>query len=384
MATGERSFKTQDFTVPSNRSGETIQVRISEPNLTSENLGLETWAASHILASQLHHIGPKIQFPTPSSNTLPILELGAGTGLVGVTASTLWEQPVVLTDLAPLVPALDANIDLNLEGLEKANTYMEAGTLDWKYPTTLLIKDEERPQTEAHVIFAADTIYSEEHPELLANVILKWLRKDKEARFIIAYPLRVCYIDYIREMWERLEEGGLEAIEEGREEASEDLFNDERLVEWSVWRWKNLDRHSSEDKSHKLHLPRLTSEQLTTTEKITALKAQIFKRKAKIDYYESLHTEHMRSLSHSITPYIRHQMEHEATGRGIHKGSLYQMHLMMNLRIRVQTLRDQAAHWIAENTAAQTEIKKLSQDMGWNQDEKEDEDEDDRWEDAQG
>ncbi|KEQ99962.1 hypothetical protein AUEXF2481DRAFT_25835 [Aureobasidium subglaciale EXF-2481] len=240
MATEERSFKTQDFTVPSNGSGETIQVRISEPNLTSENLGLETWAASHILASQLHHIGPKIQFPTPSSNILPILELGAGTGLVGVTASTLWRQPVVLTDLAPLVPALDANIDLNLEGLQKANTYMEAGTLDWKYPTTLLIKDEERPQTEAHVIFAADTIYSEEHPELLANVILKWLRKDKEARFVIAYPLRVCYIDYIREMWERLEEGGMEAMEEGREEASEDLFNDERLVEWSVWRWKDL------------------------------------------------------------------------------------------------------------------------------------------------
>ncbi|KAI4730360.1 hypothetical protein E4T49_01750 [Aureobasidium sp. EXF-10728] len=229
MTAEERSFKTQDFTVPSNGSGETIQVRISEPNLTSENLGLETWAASHILASQLHHLG-----------VLPILELGAGTGLVGVTAATLWKQPVVLTDLAPLVPALDANIHLNSEGLEKANTTMEAGTLDWKHPTTLLVKDEQRPQTEAHVIFAADTIYSEEHPELLANVILKWLRKDKEARFLIAYPLRVCYIDYIREMWERLEEGGMEAMEEGREEASQDLFNDERLVEWSLWRWKNL------------------------------------------------------------------------------------------------------------------------------------------------
>ncbi|KAG9704309.1 hypothetical protein KCU73_g18057, partial [Aureobasidium melanogenum] len=164
-------------------------------------------------------LGSKIQFPEPSADVLPILELGAGTGLVGVTAATLWKQPVVLTDLAPLVPALDANIGLNSEGLQKANTNMEAGTLDWKHPTTLLVKDEQRPQTQAHVIFAADTIYSEEHPELLANVILKWLRKDKEARFLIAYPLRVCYIDYIREMWERLEEGGMEAMEEGREEA---------------------------------------------------------------------------------------------------------------------------------------------------------------------
>jgi predicted nicotinamide N-methyase len=240
MVKQERSFKTQDFVVPSNSSGETITVRISEPNLTSENLGLETWAASHILASQLHHLGANINFPPCSSDVLPILELGAGTGLVGITASTIWKQPTVITDLEPLIPALDANIHLNAAGLQQANTHMEAGTLDWKHPTTLIVNHEQRPQTQAHLIFAADTIYSEEHPELLANVTLQWLKKDKEARFLIAYPLRVCYIDYIREMWERLEEGGLEAIEEGREEASQDLFNDERLVEWSVWRWKNM------------------------------------------------------------------------------------------------------------------------------------------------
>ncbi|KAI5210090.1 hypothetical protein E4T39_00433 [Aureobasidium subglaciale] len=145
------------------------------------------------------------------------------------------------------------------------------------------------------------------------------------------------------------------------------------------------DRHFSEDKSHKSHLPRLTVEQLEATLKITALKTQVSKRKAKIDYYESLHGEHMRSLNHNITPYIRHQLEHEAAGRGIRKGSLHQMHLMMNLKIRVQTLRDQAAHWMAEDAAAETEIKKLSQDIGLDQNEEDDEDEDDddKWEDAQ-
>lgn len=240
MASKQASYKTQDFTVPSNSSGDTIQVRISEPNLRSENLALETWAASHILASQLHHLKSKIQFPSLSPDVLPVLELGAGTGLVGITAATLWKQPVVITDLAPLVPALDANISLNTDNLQNAGTHMSAGTLDWVHPTTLLINETQQPQTSAHVIFAADTIYSEEHPELLANVILKWLRRDGEARFLIAYPLRVCYMDEIREMWQRLEDGGLETVEEGRENASEDLFNDERLVEWSLWKWKDL------------------------------------------------------------------------------------------------------------------------------------------------
>lgn len=56
----------------------------------------------------------------------------------------------------------------------------------------------------------------------------------------MAYPLRMCYIEEIREMWERLEEGGLVALKEGRADAEEELFNDERLVEWSVWGWKDL------------------------------------------------------------------------------------------------------------------------------------------------
>ena len=218
MANQEPKIKTHDYIVPTSSTGSTTTIRISEPNLTSENLGLETWASSHILASQLHHLSSKITFPSSSnpSNLLPVLELGAGTGLVGISAATLWSQDVVLTDLAPIVPGLEANIALNEPGLQEAKAVVKAGTLDWMQPTHLSISEEKQSQTAAHVILIADCIYSEEHPELLSNVALKWLTRDKQARLIIAYPLRVCYLDEIREMWSRLEEGGLEACEESR------------------------------------------------------------------------------------------------------------------------------------------------------------------------
>lgn len=238
MAQAQRLRRQASFTIPSSTTGSTLKLHISEPELKSENLSLETWAASHILASQLHHLGPSITFPPADPNVLPILELGAGTGMVGIAAALLWERDVVLTDLAPLVPALTANIALNPPS--NANTKMLAGTLDWTSPTRLLISSTLQPQTSAQVIFAADTIYSSEHPELLCNVILRWLARNRDARFIMAYPLRMCYIEEIREMWERLEEGGLVALKEGRADAEEELFNDERLVEWSVWGWKDL------------------------------------------------------------------------------------------------------------------------------------------------
>lgn len=227
------------YSVPSSPSTN-IVVKITEPNLRAQSLSLETWASSHILASQLHHLTPSMKFPPASSDIIPILELGAGTGLVGIPAATFWKQPVILTDLEPIVPGLDANIILNADILAKSGTTVEAGTLDWADPSALIVHGQKRAETKVHVLLAADVIYSEEQPEMLANVIFHWLHRHKDARLIFAWALRVCYLDEIRDMWTRLEEGGLECIQEGQDRASEELFTDECLVEWSVWKWKNM------------------------------------------------------------------------------------------------------------------------------------------------
>lgn len=52
--------------------------------------------------------------------------------------------------------------------------------------------------------------------------------------------MRVAYIDYMREFWELMEEGGLVAEQEGRQEIDLREWDDEKLHEWSVWKWKDL------------------------------------------------------------------------------------------------------------------------------------------------
>ncbi|KEQ73177.1 hypothetical protein M436DRAFT_31127, partial [Aureobasidium namibiae CBS 147.97] len=125
------------------------------------------------------------------------------------------------------------------------------------------------------------------------------------------------------------------------------------------------DRHSNGDKGPKSPGRRLASiENTKLAEQIASLKDQIAQRNVKIAYYKSLHDEHIASIQHNITPYIRRQLEHAEAGRGIRKGSHYQMYLMVNLRVRVQFLRDMAAHWMEENASDELKIKDLEKEMG--------------------
>ncbi|KAK6000711.1 hypothetical protein QM012_003436 [Aureobasidium pullulans] len=129
------------------------------------------------------------------------------------------------------------------------------------------------------------------------------------------------------------------------------------------------DRHSDEDKGPKSPLLRLTAvENAKLQTQLASLKDQISERNDKIEYYRSLHDEHMTSIQHNITPYIRRQLELDASGRGIQKGSLYQMHLMMNLRIKVQFLGDRIDQLMAENASDEERIKDLEKTLGIEQD----------------
>ncbi|KAK6517599.1 hypothetical protein TWF281_004249 [Arthrobotrys megalospora] len=249
-ASPPNGYAIKSFTVPTDNYGNTIEVKITEPNLSAQNLPLETWASSHILASLLRNI--KISFPASLNDrdidVLPILELGAGTGLVGISAEAIWRQPVILTDLEPIIPGIQLNVDLNtapgaLDGITRTKTEsVRCGTLDWKSPSILSMNTDKRmyfsSNSKAHVILAADTVYSDEHPGLLTDVIKNWLYKDAESRVLIAYPMRVAYLDEIRDLWNRFDEAGLEAVQEGKETANGALFDDELLIEWSIWKWK--------------------------------------------------------------------------------------------------------------------------------------------------
>lgn len=223
----------RSFLVPSGEDSE-IEVHIAEPPLRAQNLALVTWTSSFILASMLH----KLDINISSHSRVPVLELGAGTGLVGLTAASLWKKSVYLTDLAPIVPALSTNIGLNFANVKDL---VKCGSLDWDEPDFLFAEEGEKISADtdkAQVILAADTMYSEEHPELLSKAIFRWLARDSSARLILTWAMRVAYLDQIREIWAILEDKGLECILEGREQAKDDHWDDEGLCEWSVWQWK--------------------------------------------------------------------------------------------------------------------------------------------------
>lgn len=246
------------------RHGQTLQVQISdseqiginilEPtDSISDNLALATWGASFILANQLHKIDLSEALEASQRNRIsdsksypPILELGAGTALVGLTAAFLWKQNAILTDLPNIVTGTAATVGANADALAASKIEVKCGSLDWFKPSVLSFhKASAGPLPDlapsAHkfpVILAADVVYDEEHPDLLLQTVTTWLAPGKSSRFVLAYVLRVAYLDVIRDLWAKFEEAGLECVEEGQTTGDES-WDEMAPYEWCSWRWKS-------------------------------------------------------------------------------------------------------------------------------------------------
>jgi predicted nicotinamide N-methyase len=249
---------TRTFEVPTNAST-ILSIKIHEDvTIRADNLTLETWGSSLVLARRLHAVqipnltACPVRLHSPSRRRKrescgPVIELGAGTGLVGISAAAIWKTNVTLTDLSPIVPALANNIALNKDILSSTGGVASSGALDWKTPSVLSLPAQPQQESslelpaehnKAHVILAADTIYDSSHPEMLANVIKTWLKPGPDSRVLIAYPVRVAYLEEIRELWERMEDIGMELMEEGKEELPKKDWDDEVLIEWCILKWK--------------------------------------------------------------------------------------------------------------------------------------------------
>ncbi|KAL9096090.1 MAG: hypothetical protein Q9165_001612 [Trypethelium subeluteriae] len=261
------------FSIPS-RNG-AIVLEFEVPAVSAQNLSLEAWCSSYILVQHLREMTSdfepalmslrkmhderlptfngddavsRIGAPLFPSSGVGVLELGSGIGLVGLAASSLWSVPVMLTDLAPIVEPIISNVELNAKTLASNGGSACAGALDWDEPNTLSLHNGTTPLSlqasnldagqKAKIILAADVVYSEEHPRILTKAIFAWLSPGKEARVVIAYPLRIAYLDQVRELWERLDNGGLISIREERVRADNGDWDDEEEIEWCVWKWK--------------------------------------------------------------------------------------------------------------------------------------------------
>lgn len=237
------------FQIPTS-CGEEFTLTLHEPSLTSDNLGMKTWVSSYLLSRRLHTIvdaAPQlipIESTTPTPKTtkpLRALELGAGTGLVGLSFAALRGKSasIHLTDLAAIVPNLAHNAALNVELLTRSAATVTTGVLDWS-----ISSEQQRPSSEQQydVILAADPLYSPQHPMWLADTIALWLSRGLDARVVLEMPLRDAYLPQVRELRERMAQAGLAVVEEGEETGYDDWESaDGGALEvrcwWSIWGW---------------------------------------------------------------------------------------------------------------------------------------------------
>ena len=221
---------------------EILEVVLHEPALSEDNLGLKTWASSYLLAKRLVTL----------HSTLPqlgadgqILELGAGTGLVGLSAAVVLKRHVVLTDLEEIVPNLTRNMEANRGAIEKFGGSVESVVLDWSQPEVFASDNplKTRPANSFPWILAADPLYSPQHPRLLVQTIAHHLSRMKEARVVIELPLREAFGAERQDLRDRLEGMGLRVFEEGEETGFDDWEDKdgergEVTCWWAVWGWK--------------------------------------------------------------------------------------------------------------------------------------------------
>ncbi|KAL2391381.1 hypothetical protein RJ035_000275 [Blastomyces gilchristii] len=208
------------FTIPMTQQTN-FQLTLHEPSLTSDNLGMKTWVSSYLLAKRLHTllIPSSSLVPSRAKKNRPLraLELGAGTGLVGLTFAALWgaAASIHLTDLDSILPNLAHNVELNEDLLLETGATVSTGVLDWSletHPRPAPTEDER-----CDVILAADPLYSPDHPRWLVQTIQRWLYQDAESRVVVEMPLRDAYLPQVEDFRRRMEAAGLIVLMEGEE-----------------------------------------------------------------------------------------------------------------------------------------------------------------------
>ncbi|POS87727.1 hypothetical protein EPUL_000473 [Erysiphe pulchra] len=191
------------WTIPACDLHTKFEIMLREPSLTGDNLGLKTWAASFVISKQLgqfgrdyfsHLLGPldsieKSIDHIALQHKIQVLELGSGTGLLGMVAAAVWGVSVLLTDLEDIQENLRYNIQMNHDTISKvSNGSVTSHVLNWRIPEKAFPEPKD-----FELIMAADPLYDDFHPLALANTINLFLKKNSNSRLLVAIPLRDRY-----------------------------------------------------------------------------------------------------------------------------------------------------------------------------------------------
>ncbi|KAI8628916.1 putative methyltransferase-domain-containing protein [Xylariaceae sp. FL1651] len=220
-----------------------FELVVREPPITGDSLGHKTWGSSYLMAQLLDNIanGPLAHILGPTrSEPLNVLELGSGTGLLGMAAATIWQTEVVLSDLPAIMPNLEFNIKRNQATVELLGGRLNSGALTWgsKIDNDAIFSR----HNQFNIILTADGIYDDNHPELLSSAIHEHLLDSLDSRAIVMVPIRdQTTKKLIAQFRSKMGNGALPltALEEHTTVGQDDWGEDEetRAVEcwWSVF-----------------------------------------------------------------------------------------------------------------------------------------------------
>ncbi|KAG0373344.1 hypothetical protein BGX24_011828 [Mortierella sp. AD032] len=140
-----------------------------------ESKALETSMADMSVSDSTSTTAPSI----PARPKRVCLELGAGTGLVGIAVAAAFPELTVLsTDLDEALALMQQNVDANKALLPSDN--MQVGFLDWA--------EKDRKVEPVEILLLADVVYNDLSHEFLLQTVLDY--SDERTKVLLGYKFR--------------------------------------------------------------------------------------------------------------------------------------------------------------------------------------------------
>ncbi|GAA5802710.1 hypothetical protein HPULCUR_008184 [Helicostylum pulchrum] len=169
-----------------------LLVPLHEPCYVGNDLGFKTWGAAPMMAKKL--LQEKI---IPNLNSSVVLELGTGTGMVGLICDHLGASEIHVTDYHPRVLENVAyNVQLN-------NSKAIVSKLDF-----IEVANDQSPEwkdKKFDIIVASDLLYEMEHAEHLPIAVEKLMKND----FYFMIPLRYTHMAEVQHFERKMMSLGL-------------------------------------------------------------------------------------------------------------------------------------------------------------------------------
>ncbi|XP_074308894.1 uncharacterized protein LOC141643588 [Silene latifolia] len=164
-----------------------VNAEIVIRQLASQGIAFQLWPAASTLLSLLDNHRILHPFLRRDNCRLRLLELGSGTGLVGIAAAAILGADVTVTDLAHVIPNLDFNIAANAEVVGSGGGKLVAAELGWGN-----VEQMEVIGKGFDVVLGSDLVYHDHSYEPLLETLKYFLLSlgDEEKVFVMAHVKR--------------------------------------------------------------------------------------------------------------------------------------------------------------------------------------------------